>query len=81
MTIGHVLENGLESQARAYSKATAYATDECTSRDDACVWNEGFDYGIYNTQCGEAFEFTDGGPKENEFRFCPYCGRRLQEAK
>ena len=76
MTLGHVLENGLESQARAYSKPTVDATDECTSRGDKCAWTEN-DAGAFETSCGEVFEFTTGTPKENKFRFCPCCGKEL----
>jgi len=79
MTIGHVLENGLESQARAYSGPAIYA-DSCTSRDDKCRWTE-IAEGCWKTECGEAHEFWVDGPTENKHRFCPYCGKRLEEAR
>ena len=45
-------------------------------REGQCEWHED-ERGLWHTQCGNVFEFYDGGPKENNFRFCPYCGRRL----
>lgn len=41
-----------------------------------CTWTE-TDDGWWQTQCGEAFEFTEGVPTENKFRFCPFCGNRI----
>ncbi len=32
----------------------------------------------WDTQCGTASVFMEGGPKENKFIVCPYCGGRLQ---
>jgi len=43
----------------------------------SCRWAEDDD-GVWQTDCGNAFVFTDSGPKENGMFFCCYCGRRLQ---
>jgi len=32
----------------------------------------------WDTGCGNKFEFTVGGPVENTFSFCPYCGSVLR---
>ena len=29
--------------------------------------------------CDHLFVFNDGGPVENGFRYCPYCGLELKE--
>ena len=48
-----------------------------------CKWqldDPDFDAGgPYVTQCDEYFQFNDGGPKDNGFKFCPFCGAQLQE--
>ena len=44
----------------------------------SCDWEENED-GWWNTDCGNAFEFTDGSPIYNEFKCCPYCGKTLTE--
>ena len=43
-----------------------------------CTWTENED-GVYETNCDNMFVFNDGGPVENGFRYCPYCGLELKE--
>jgi len=49
--------------------------------DKWCVWTYDENHDTWDTACGEAFCFTDGGPKENRIRFCGYCGKKLKEVK
>ena len=42
-----------------------------------CIWKETED-GRHDTQCGEAFEFTNDGVKANGFKFCPFCGKQIK---
>jgi hypothetical protein len=44
-----------------------------------CAWEQESDpdYEHWETGCKNAFQFTDGGPKENNFKFCPYCGGKM----
>ena len=50
-----------------------------------CEWSEEDPWGsmpdTWQTSCGNLFSFTDGGPTENEMKFCCYCGKRLAEIK
>jgi hypothetical protein len=46
----------------------------------ACVWKYDDLDDYYSTACGEASCFTDGGPVENSFKFCPYCGQTIEVA-
>ena len=41
-----------------------------------CAWTEDGD-GSWWSACGDGFVFTDGGPQDNSFRFCCYCGLPL----
>ena len=41
-----------------------------------CHWSSDED-GTHHTDCGNLFAFTDGGPKDNEAKFCCYCGGAL----
>lgn len=43
----------------------------------ACTWTQDEDDGFWYTECGNAYEFMEDGPAENNHRFCPYCGGRL----
>jgi len=59
-------------------------TDDETGNDPnkSCVWSEDED-GAWHTGCGNIWEFSDGGPRENRAWYCPYCGHpmSLQEYK
>jgi hypothetical protein len=46
--------------------------------DQSCDWEQNED-GWWNTDCGNAFEFSDGSPAYNQFTCCPYCGKALTE--
>lgn len=44
-----------------------------------CEWREEDQWGpmagTYESACGQAWAFTDGGPAENNVRFCQGCGK------
>lgn len=46
---------------------------------DGCKWkcDPNPDCEFWETDCGKAFQFETGGPKENKMRFCSYCGKPL----
>jgi predicted RNA-binding Zn-ribbon protein involved in translation (DUF1610 family) len=44
-----------------------------------CIWtleSDQWNGDMWHT-CSSPYQFVEGGPSENEFRFCPYCGRAL----
>lgn len=43
---------------------------------EQCTWKEDED-GVWYTECGEVFVVIDGIPKENNMRYCCYCGKPL----
>ena len=45
-----------------------------------CNWTEDDDGGPWSTDCGHLFEFIDGGPSDNRFAWCCYCGKEIVEA-
>ena len=50
------------------------------SKKMVCIWKEEneFDYTFWETDCKQSFMFTEGGtPAENDFAYCPYCGKIL----
>ena len=49
-------------------------------RSKTCVWaiDDNWDGCMWETSCGQAFQFTDGGPEENSFKFCYHCGKPIQ---
>lgn len=44
-----------------------------------CTWSQDSD-GSWDTKCGEKFELTNGGPTENNMRFCYGCGEHILES-
>ena len=50
---------------------------------DTCQWNldlnYGEDEGNWRTSCGQEFFFDEGMPEDNYFKYCPFCGRPLEQ--
>lgn len=44
-----------------------------------CTWAEDGDDSFYTTDCGHAFEVTNGTPLENDFKFCCFCGNEIEQ--
>ena len=41
-----------------------------------------FDYPVYRcSNCKEQLDFEEGTPKSNDYRFCPFCGAKMEEAE
>jgi hypothetical protein len=48
---------------------------EYTLSDHTCHWTGYSDCpDTWDTECGEVWQFMDGGPVDNDVEFCPYCG-------
>lgn len=46
--------------------------------DDVCEWKYN-DYEYYwESSCDHLHIFMADGPKENEYSFCPYCGKKIK---
>lgn len=45
-----------------------------------CVWKWNND-GFWATACGYAQEFSAGDIKENGYKFCPSCGKKIKEKR
>lgn len=45
-----------------------------------CKWAEDCD-GNWDTQCGSAIVMIEGTPFENEYAFCPFCGRIITQQR
>lgn len=48
---------------------------------EKCVWSQDdWDSDVWGTGCGNYFSIIEGTPTENDFRFCCYCGKPVDEA-
>lgn len=66
-----------ENQARAFNNM-AFLMDSIESGEASCSWKPDDD-GVFDTGCDNKFFFAEGTPTDNEFKFCPYCGKHLKE--
>jgi hypothetical protein len=45
--------------------------------EKTCTWTLDEIDGYWQTECGEAWVFSEGGPSENGQNFCHHCGGKL----
>ena len=45
--------------------------------DDVCEWKYNDSEYYFESSCKHLQIFMSDGPKENEYRFCPYCGKKI----
>lgn len=64
--------DGVRDIARAALNSTAEAMEKC-------LWAQDMDDDSWDTECGNKFVFESDTPIENDFHFCPYCGKHLSE--
>lgn len=48
---------------------------------DACEWLYDEVHDVWETTCGESFQFIEGTPTDNLMCYCPYCGCELAHSK
>ncbi len=48
---------------------------------DECGWLEKEDgeEGYWDTSCGNSHLFFGGTPADNQYKFCPYCGKPIKD--
>ena len=52
------------------------AAKEWMNTSDDCVWTEN-SFGFWSACEKNDFQFFEGGPKANGFKYCPYCGKAI----
>lgn len=43
-----------------------------------CEWIYIDDEYYWKTSCNHLHVFLSDGPKENEYKYCPYCGKKIK---
>ena len=46
--------------------------------DDVCEWRYNDTEYYWESSCDHLHIFMSDGPKENEYDFCPYCGKKIK---
>ena len=46
--------------------------------DNVCEWRLcAAEANVYDTSCGNPHILIEGTPKENNYEYCPYCGKKI----
>ena len=65
-----------------YNLSELYAC-QAANHYQGCKWtpeaHPDFCDGTYDTACGHAFTIIEGTPRDNQMRFCPFCGNGIVE--
>ena len=59
------------------SKAIEIVKKGCVS-DDVCEWKYNDSEYYFESSCENLHIFMSDGPKENEYEYCPYCGKKIK---
>ena len=46
--------------------------------DDVCEWKYNDTEYYFESSCDHLHIFMSDGPKENEYKYCPYCGKKIK---
>lgn len=46
--------------------------------DDVCEWKYNDTEYYWESSCDHLHIFMSDGPKQNEYSFCPYCGKKIK---
>ena len=68
---------GEQSEKVAIDKAIEIVNQGGVS-DDVCEWKYNDSEYYFESSCEHLHIFMSDGPKENEYRFCPYCGKKVK---
>lgn len=44
-----------------------------------CSWSGDFETDQWETACRRTFSLINGNPAENEYSYCPGCGRKIED--
>ena len=46
--------------------------------DDVCEWEYNYSEYYWESSCEHLHIFMSDGPEENEYKHCPYCGKKIK---
>jgi len=72
--------NALQDLYEELLDAAMYTKQQLLEQSEKCKWTfqESLDT-YYETSCDNAFQFEVDGMKEKRFKYCPYCGKEIEE--
>ena len=73
----YMLSKCFSEGARAYGNAIEIVKQGSIS-DDVCEWKYNNSEYYWESSCEHLHIFMSDGPEENEYKFCPYCGKKIK---
>lgn len=70
---------GLRGECSHYNTEWFGGKDINVHSNEFCEWirdNDEFD--VYDTMCRNRHVFFEGSPEDNEYKYCPYCGKEIK---
>ena len=61
-----------------YSDDVIEIVKQSVISDDVCEWKYNDTEYYWESSCDHLHIFMSDGPKENEYDFCPYCGKKIK---
>ena len=72
------IQSGLDNFLKAYNSELLRIVKQGGVSDDVCEWKYNDSEYYFESSCKHLHIFMSDGPKENEYRFCPYCGKKIK---
>ena len=72
------IQSGLDNFLKAYNSELLRIVKHVGVSDDVCEWKYNDSEYYFESSCKHLHIFMSDGPKENEYRFCPYCGKKIK---
>lgn len=67
-----------DTKAVSVHKAIEIVKHSCIS-DDVCEWRLcDEETNVYDTSCKNPHIMIEGTPRENNYSYCPYCGKKIE---
>ena len=73
------IQSGLDNFLKAYNSELLRIVKQGGVADDVCKWKLcDEEANVYDTSCRNPHILIEGTPKENNYEYCPYCGKKIK---
>ena len=73
----NTIQIGLDNFLKSYNSELLRIVKQGGVTDDACEWRLcDEEANVYDTSCRNPHILVEGTPKENNYEYCPYCGKK-----
>ena len=73
------IQIGLDNFLKSYNSELLRIVKHGGVTDDACEWRLcDEEANVYDTSCRNPHILIEGTPRENNYSYCPYCGKKIK---